>query len=129
MKTVALTCPNCGAQIQMPDGRTRCFCTYCGTQVVLDDEGVHVHVHTHDEAELKRLEFEREQDEEDDQRRRFWIPALIIWIVLVSLVMALQGPVEEVNPTAGKAVSTFGGCLLIFGGVALFITRPRKRKR
>ena len=128
MKTVALTCPNCGAQIQMPDGRTRCFCTYCGTQVALDDESVHVHVHTHDEAELKRLEFEREQDEENDQHRRYWIVALIVWIVVVTVLMSTYGLVEAVNQAVGDALKTFAGGVLLFGGIALFITRPRKRK-
>ncbi len=37
MGFVAAVCPSCGASIQLPEGATRCFCTFCGNQVIFAD--------------------------------------------------------------------------------------------
>lgn len=36
MGFVKLTCPNCGANVEMSEDREYCFCTYCGTKIVQD---------------------------------------------------------------------------------------------
>ena len=38
MKVRALKCPSCGANISVEEGKDRCFCTYCGTPIIIDDE-------------------------------------------------------------------------------------------
>jgi len=35
MKSVAVTCPSCGGGLQVPDGRDKVICTYCGKTVLL----------------------------------------------------------------------------------------------
>ena len=37
MGFVAAVCPSCGANIQLPEGASRCFCTYCGNQVIFQE--------------------------------------------------------------------------------------------
>ena len=37
MGFVAAVCPSCGANIQLPEGANRCFCTYCGNQVIFQE--------------------------------------------------------------------------------------------
>lgn len=34
MSLVAAKCPSCGASIQIPEGQDRCFCAYCGSQIL-----------------------------------------------------------------------------------------------
>jgi DNA-directed RNA polymerase subunit RPC12/RpoP len=31
------TCPNCGANLRLPDGLQRAFCTYCGSEVIISE--------------------------------------------------------------------------------------------
>ena len=37
MGFVAAVCPSCGANIQLPEGASRCFCTYCGNQIIFQE--------------------------------------------------------------------------------------------
>ena len=65
MKIISLKCPECGASIQVEDDRDKCFCTYCGTQLYLDDGAkreVHEHIYREvDEARIKEAELELEK--------------------------------------------------------------------
>ena len=64
-----IQCPNCNANLQVPDNQNRMFCTYCGTQIQLDD-GATV-IRYIDEARIREIEYQRElrQHEEDERRR------------------------------------------------------------
>lgn len=63
VKMIALKCPECGAKLQIEDGRKQCFCQYCGHKILLDDGNVDVNVtHTYhkvDDARLKEAEVEK----------------------------------------------------------------------
>jgi len=41
VKMVPLQCPNCHASIEVKEGSKFCYCTYCGTKILLDDDSVH----------------------------------------------------------------------------------------
>ena len=38
MKVKSLKCPECGANLEIEDNRTSCYCQYCGCKIILDDE-------------------------------------------------------------------------------------------
>lgn len=38
MKLTVLKCPECGANIEIEEGRDFCFCNYCGCKILIDDE-------------------------------------------------------------------------------------------
>ncbi len=38
MKLKVLKCPECRANLEIEEGRTSCFCQYCGCKIILDDE-------------------------------------------------------------------------------------------
>jgi DNA-directed RNA polymerase subunit RPC12/RpoP len=38
VKLVPAVCPNCGAKLQIPDDLKKAYCTYCGTQILIDKE-------------------------------------------------------------------------------------------
>lgn len=52
MKLVDLTCPKCGAAIQVDSEKEFCFCTYCGAKMLID-KGV---THIIDEAKIREAE-------------------------------------------------------------------------
>lgn len=40
MKLINLTCPNCGAKLEVNSELTKCTCNYCGGEVLVDNEKV-----------------------------------------------------------------------------------------
>ena len=37
MGFVAAVCPSCGASIQLAEGQNRCFCSFCGNQIIFEE--------------------------------------------------------------------------------------------
>ena len=76
MKTIKLTCQNCGANLEVEDGIA--FCSHCGAKIVLDDENrttTYNYNHTYtkrDEArilETETMERMRTQELAHEERR------------------------------------------------------------
>lgn len=65
VKMIALKCPECGAKLQIEDGRKQCFCQYCGHKILIDDGSINMNVntmHTYhkvDDARLKEAEVDK----------------------------------------------------------------------
>ena len=38
MKIIAYKCPQCGANLEIEQGRKEVFCSFCGTKLFIDDE-------------------------------------------------------------------------------------------
>ena len=71
---IKLQCPNCSANLEVADNVKQCFCTYCGTKILLDNENERV-LRLVDEAAVLRerneaLKLEREAKELEEQMRR-----------------------------------------------------------
>ena len=56
MRLIDAKCPNCGAVMQIDADRQKVFCTYCGNQLIVDDEITRLKL---DNAEQAGYEFER----------------------------------------------------------------------
>ena len=56
MKIINQTCPKCGANLKTTETGGSAFCEYCGAEVILDDEKVHVQ---YDNAEEAGYSFEK----------------------------------------------------------------------
>lgn len=90
MKLNAMRCPSCGGPIKTNiQGRSHVFCTYCGQQILLDDERVvktvninkTVHKRYTDDAEIIK---EINKDKKD---KRSWI--FIILLFVLSFAIAI----------------------------------------
>lgn len=67
MKTISLKCPNCGQNLTANEDRAFCFCQYCGTKVLIQNENEHIIRHV-DETRLKKLEMKQQKLEMERQR-------------------------------------------------------------
>lgn len=57
MKLLSMTCPNCNANLDNIDpSRKYCYCQYCGTKILIDDEVNRHETHVYDEAKIKETE-------------------------------------------------------------------------
>ena len=54
---IKLQCPNCSANLEVDPKLSQCFCQYCGTKLLLNDENKKT-IHIVDEAEITRAETE-----------------------------------------------------------------------
>lgn len=77
MKTVKLTCHNCGANLDVKENIA--FCSYCGAKLIIDDENrtiTHNYNYTHtkrDEARIReneRKEKVRLQELENEEKQK-----------------------------------------------------------
>ena len=75
MKVKSLKCPECGANLEIEDGRTSCYCQYCGCKLILDDEkqeytinkNININRTTRriDDAKILREEYKEKKDKRD----------------------------------------------------------------
>ncbi len=103
MKLLSMTCPNCNASLDNIDpSRKYCYCQYCGTKILIDDEVNRHETHVYDEARiketeskellrLKELEIEREHEKEDKETgKKLLIAAVGIFILAFILHFVLK---------------------------------------
>ena len=88
MKLIDTTCPKCGANLHIDVDRKQAFCEYCGAQILVDDEVLHLQI---DNAESAGYAFEkgrqRAKNEVQATRTYTYQPApkkkrKIVWWVL-----------------------------------------------
>ena len=100
VKVNQVKCPSCGADLEIEEGRTSCFCSYCGTKVQIQNENEYVYRHI-DEAGLKRAETERmvrmkELEIEEEKRKnrkkhiRIWLITTVTLIVIGIIGMVID---------------------------------------
>lgn len=72
IKLISIKCPECDAALQIEKGRKQCFCTYCGSKIMLENDHEYVYRHI-DEAKVKEAETDRmirlKEIEIEEQRR------------------------------------------------------------
>lgn len=60
MKLVSLKCPECKANLSVEPGRKQCYCQYCGTKIIIDNEEQVQTFKTVDEARIREAELQNE---------------------------------------------------------------------
>lgn len=66
MKLINLTCPQCGAQLQVDADKKTVYCQYCGAKLLIDDEVQHVQ---YDNAEQAGYQFEKGRQRAQNEAR------------------------------------------------------------
>lgn len=59
IRFVSVKCPECGAALDIEEGRKQIFCSYCGTKVMIENENEHIYRNI-DEARIRQAETDRE---------------------------------------------------------------------
>ena len=88
MNLIPLTCPNCGANLKIEEDRDFCFCSYCGSKILLDDNTITIQNRIIDEAKIRRVEQDRKRfesqeraEQERQQAKQTWKKILIGWLI------------------------------------------------
>lgn len=59
MKLISLKCPECKADLNIEEGRKICYCQYCGTKILIDDNSSTNTYRKVDEARIKEAEVDK----------------------------------------------------------------------
>ncbi len=58
IRFVSVKCPECGAALDVEEGRKQIFCSYCGTKVLIENDNEYIYRNI-DEARIKQAEVNR----------------------------------------------------------------------
>lgn len=100
MKLLSMTCPNCNGNLDNIDpSRKYCYCQYCGTKILIDDEVNRRETHIYDEAKIKETESTervkmREMDIEHEHSKQ--MNEILKYVLIFAAVLFVVGIVLAV---------------------------------
>ena len=134
VKFISVKCPECGADLEMEEGRKQMFYSYCGAKVMLQNENEYT-IRTVDEARireaevnrelrLKELELEKQRKSEEDnknlssknffkKRIKIYLILTIIGAVPMLLDLNFTGTIDKIF----TLISMVGLCGLGYGSI------------
>lgn len=102
IRFVSIKCPECGASLDVEEGRQQIFCSYCGTKVMVQNDNEYIYRHI-DEASIKQAEadkivqlrkleiIERKRAEAAKVKRVKIIVSILMGIIGIGLMIAGAG--------------------------------------
>lgn len=108
MKLRVLKCPECRGDLEIEEGRSFCYCQYCGCKITLEDEeqkvAINKHINvtkniTHTNRRFDDAEMLRETNKEKEDKRS-WIALLVLLIVALGLMLGPMLKIEIDNRIA-----------------------------
>lgn len=90
---VSVKCPECGAALNIEEGREQIFCSYCGTKIMVHNDNEHIYRHI-DEAGIKQAETDRivrMKQMEIAEKKRLASERMTKTKIKISLILAVVG--------------------------------------
>ncbi len=100
MKVKSLKCPECGANLEIEEGRSFWFCQYCGRKIMPDDEKqeytynenvnktINIHKRYTDDADIIRAKSEASKDSRDF--KQLLILFGLLFLIPISIFLGLH---------------------------------------
>jgi DNA-directed RNA polymerase subunit RPC12/RpoP len=132
MKLIPVVCPKCGAQIQVYEGAKTCYCTYCGAQILFDDDGTKVTYRKVDEARIKEADVKQllalKVMEIEEKKRQDRIKALKTVAIVSGIIFSLALIVGLFNSDTGYLLGMVSFIVLGFGVLLILQGNDNKKK-
>ena len=116
-RIVPIRCPECGAQTNMDYDRKRCFCTYCGTELLFEDGSRTINYNatyrTIDEARITESDNQKEmflrqyEEQHKYSKTRLIVSAIIIVAWVFSLIALLSFGADYGGRTGNPALNPY----------------------
>jgi len=132
MKLIPVMCPKCGAQIQINEGTKTCYCTYCGTQIIIDEDGAKVTYRKVDEARIKEADVKQilalKEMEIEEKKRQDRKIALIALSIASGVMFVLALIVGHSNGITGILLGAVALSILMWGVQTITDGNNKKEK-
>ena len=127
MQVMAVKCPSCGGQVNVPHGQRMTRCQYCGANVIVDDGVQRVEQHvTYDNAEEAGYSFEKGRQRAQQEAMRGMSPQ-VPTRPIASMPQAVSQPPAKKKMGKGELVLWVIGWVLFFPiPLAILIVRAVK---
>ena len=79
VKMIATKCPTCGAQLEVKEDTKVCFCTYCGTKMLLNDGNT-----THTERIIDEARIAEAKADESTKKIGLILAALWFFMLMIA---------------------------------------------
>ncbi len=123
IKFVSIKCPECGSALNIEEGRQQCFCSYCGTKIMIQNDNEYIYRHI-DEAGVKQAETDQmirmrqmamaEKQQTEDRK-------ILRLKIIISLILAIVGSILlVVGSLAGEASGNPDSDLYMLSFVGMF---------
>lgn len=92
IKMVPLTCPKCNASIDVKEGMTSCYCTYCGTKISIGDDStftINVNQNITDQYKIEKLRWQQQMYQEVKERGPAQTKKLVLLLLFFWGLLAL----------------------------------------
>lgn len=111
VKLIPMTCPNCKASIEIDGTKDFCFCTYCGTKILVNDDSTRTININHHYTETDEAKIEEIKSKERIHARELWSKdsykksanrsfiIMAIFCVVGFLVLGIHGAIEDKKQT------------------------------
>ena len=154
MELKSLTCPNCGGVVQIPEGKSLFFCTFCGSQIHVDDGKITIDLNANiqfnqsytDVARMRELDMmeqqwiraeqaklaqERLAEQkllEENKKKQKWWKLVAVWSVINVILLIVGMGKAFLHDDAELNESAFGFCMLsfMFAPLILALLMPNK---
>lgn len=127
VKLISVKCPECGATLNIEEGREQAFCTYCGTKVLLHNENEYIYRHI-DEAGVKQAETDRivrmkqmelaekkRADAEKTKALKIKISLIMATVGILMMVIGYMGGHASGDPDSGLYMLSMVGFFPLMG--------------
>ena len=133
VKLIPVKCPECGATLNIEEGREQAFCTYCGTKVLLRNENEYIYRHV-DEASVKQAETDQmvrlkemelaekmQADAEKTKAMKIRIALIVMPLgVVMFIIGAIIGHFYGSKDPVSESIAMVG-LFLVIGPIFLFV--------
>lgn len=117
IKFVSVKCPECGAMLDVEEGRQQLFCSYCGAKVMIQNDNEYIYRHI-DEASIKQteadamlrmkeLELEAKEEERSRKGRRIAYTIALVFVVIGFISWSSLGYVSILSILIGGYIAEF----------------------
>jgi|LAHS01.1.fsa_nt_gb DNA-directed RNA polymerase subunit RPC12/RpoP len=134
IKIVSVKCPECGAKLDIEEGRKQIFCSYCGAKLLIDNENEYIY-RTIDEAGIKQAEAGMKQTEAEHdirlkqleiiEKKRASAELTKKIKIIISIVMGIVGIILML---AGAGMAGLVGLLVLEGVMFIWILSDNNKE-
>lgn len=127
IRFVSIKCPECGASLDVEEGRQQIFCSYCGTKVMVQNDNEYIYRHI-DEASIKQAEADKIvqlRKLEIIERKRAEAAKVKRVKIIVSILMGILGICLMI---AGAGMGGLVGLLVLEGVMFIWILSDKDKE-